>query len=183
MAMQLCHFIYIGVNGKYNKALLCYNLCRSLLASRFQFDSCYAQIPAFYADIFLFVFHCAVNVRDQVPVDCLWSIANDSARDARTRGEGSGTLVAKKLRECAHGIILARHLLPQFGSRSCRGPGKRAPRIMRECDRATVIAIRSLTQPCTCEMGSSIFPAMSRLKVASSTRASFPSMPSTERTH
>ena len=37
------------------------------------------------------------------------------------------------------------------------------------------------TQPRTCEMGSSIFAAMRRLKLLSTTRASFGIMPTTER--
>ena len=71
----------------------------------------------------------------------------------------------------------------QSGSMSRRGLGRRASLIMREYDLATAIAIRPITQPCTCEMGSSIFAAMSQLKFASTTRASFPSMPSTEITN
>ena len=71
----------------------------------------------------------------------------------------------------------------QSSSRSRRGLGRRAPRIMWEYDLTTVIAIRPLTQPHTCEMGSSGFAAMSRLKFVRTTRASFRSMPSTERTN
>ena len=41
-------------------------------------------------------------------------------------------------------------------------------------DLATVITVRSLTQPVTCKMGSSIFAAMTWLKVASTTSASLP---------
>ena len=47
-------------------------------------------------------------------------------------------------------------------------------------DLTTAILIRTLTQPHTCERGSSSFAAMSRLKFVSTTSASFPSMPSTE---
>ena len=46
---------------------------------------------------------------------------------------------------------------------------------------AIAIVIRLLTQSLTCKMGSSIFAAMCRIKFVSTTRASFPSMPSTER--
>ena len=52
---------------------------------------------------------------------------------------------------------------------------------MHEYDLANAILIRPLIQPCTCKMGSSIFAGMSRLKFASTTRASLPSIPSTER--
>ena len=71
----------------------------------------------------------------------------------------------------------------QSGSRSRRGLGRRAPRIMRECDLTTTILNWPLTQPRTCERGSSSFVAMSRLKSVSTTRASLPSMPSTWRTN
>ena len=85
---------------RYSKALLCYNICRSLLASRFLSNfylipDLYAKTPAFnakitasYADIFLFVFHCAGNVRGQVPVGCFWCISNDSAHTVGGRGQG-----------------------------------------------------------------------------------------------
>ena len=55
----------------------------------------------------------------------------------------------------------------QSGSRVCRVVGNQAPRSTQECDLATTIGIQTLTQPLTCEMGSSIFVAMSRLKLAS----------------
>ena len=54
---------------------------------------------------------------------------------------------------------------------------------MVEYNLAAVIEIWSLTQPHTCEMGSSGFVTMSRLKFVSITRASFPIIPSTERTN
>ena len=106
--------IYITI--KYDKALLCYNICWSLLASQLMSNFCpipdlYAKVPDFYADIFLFMFHCDGNVRGQVPVDCLWSVTNDSARDARTRGEGGFMLLAIFLCECSREIILAWNLL------------------------------------------------------------------------
>ena len=72
---------------KYNKVLLCYNLCRSLLASQFLsyfflisalyaeipalyagIPTLYADIPDFYADTFLFDLHCAGNVHGRVPI-------------------------------------------------------------------------------------------------------------------
>ena len=55
--------------------------------------------------------------------------------------------------------------------------------IMREYELATEIVIQPLIQTCVCEMGSSIFAAMSRLKFACTTRASLPSIPSIEITN
>ena len=69
----------------------------------------------------------------------------------------------------------------QSGSRFRKGPGTQTMRIIREYYLATVIAIRPLTQPLTCEMGSFIFAAMIRLKVASTTWEYLPIIPSTKR--
>ena len=52
---------------------------------------------------------------------------------------------------------------------------------MREYNHATAIAIQSLIQPRTWEMYSSISISIIRLKYASKTRASFPSIPSKEK--
>ena len=71
----------------------------------------------------------------------------------------------------------------QSGSCYRRRPVSQDPRIICEYNLATAISIRPLIQPRTCKMGSSIFSAMSRIKFSSTTRASFPSMPSTERIH
>ena len=49
----------------------------------------------------------------------------------------------------------------QYSSWSRRGIGSRAPLIMREYELTTAIVIGLLIQPRTCEMGSSIFSAMS----------------------
>ena len=69
----------------------------------------------------------------------------------------------------------------QSGSQSRRGLGRKSLQIMRAYDLATAISIQPLTQPCTFEMGSSFFFAMSRLKFVSMTRASFLSITSNER--
>ena len=61
--------------------------------------------------------------------------------------------------------------------------GKWDPHIMRYYDLAIIITIWRLIQTCTCEMGSSIFSAMSRLKFVSTIRDSLPSMLSIERTN
>ena len=66
-------------------------------------------------------------------------------------------------------------------SQSRRGLGSHSPRIMREYILESAIVIWPLTQPHTCEMGSSIFSGMCRLKFESTTRSSFPIMPSNER--
>ena len=69
------------------------------------------------------------------------------------------------------------------GSLSCRGLGIWYPRIIWEYNLAIVIAIWPLTHSCTCEMVSSIFSSINQLKFASTTRAPFPRMSSTERTN
>ena len=114
------------------------------------------------------------------------------ARGARLRGEGKVVQAANLF--CA-GVRVELFLLAiycaklrpdprsQFGSRSRTGLGRRAPWIMREYGLTTAIAMRPLTQPRTCEMSPLIFAAMSWLKFVSTTRASSPSMPSTERTN
>ena len=68
----------------------------------------------------------------------------------------------------------------QSGFRYHRGLGRKSPRIMWEYNLETAFAIRPLTQPRSCEMGSSSFVAMSPLKLMSTARESFPNMPSTE---
>ena len=69
----------------------------------------------------------------------------------------------------------------QLGSLSCRWMGRRVLHIMHEYNCAIYILIRPLIHPRTCKMGSSIFTAMIQLKFTSKTRASFTSMPSTEK--
>ena len=72
----------------------------------------YAKIPDLYADIFLLVFQCSGNVRGCVPVDCLRSIANDSACAMRGRGGITGERWRwKPLNKYVRKIILARNLL------------------------------------------------------------------------
>ena len=63
-----------------------------------------------------------------------------------------------------------------------RGLGILYPRIIWEYDLATAIAIWLLSQSRMCKMGSSISSVMSQLKLASTTRAFFTSITSTERT-
>ena len=105
------------------------------------------------------------------------------------RGESGVTLVSifcssLRVKLFSHKMYCAK-LSPgsesQSGSWYRRGLGRWDPRIMRDYDLVTVVAISQLTHPHTCEMGSSIFSAMSRLKLVSTERGSFPCIPSTER--
>ena len=64
--------------------LLCYNLCRSLLASQFLSGF----IPCFLRRYLSSIFHCAGNVHGWVPIYCLQSLANDSARAIHVQGGG-----------------------------------------------------------------------------------------------
>ena len=71
----------------------------------------------------------------------------------------------------------------QFGSLVCKRLGTWAPHSTYKYYLTTVIAIQLLTQPLMCEMDSSILVATSWLKVVSTTWASLPIIPSTERTN
>ena len=64
-----------------------------------------------------------------------------------------------------------------------KGLGTLSLQSIWEYELMAAIAIRPLTQPLTCEIGYSIFSAMIQLKVASTTWASLPIIPSTERTN
>ena len=72
---------------------------------------------------------------------------------------------------------------PQSGSQYCRRLGSQYPRIIRGYDIATLIVILPLSQPRPCKIGSPIFAFTSQLKLTSTTRASFISMPSTDITN
>ena len=67
-----------------------------------------------------------------------------------------------------------------YGSQVRNRLEARYPRINLEYGLATAIVIWPLTQPVTCKMGSYISTAMTRIKVASATSASFPIIPYTE---
>ena len=69
----------------------------------------------------------------------------------------------------------------QSGSLSHRVLVRQDPLIIHEYYLATAIVIQPLTQPRTCKIGSSIFSATRKPEFASTTRVSFPIMPSTER--
>ena len=92
----------------------------------------------FYADIFLFIIHCANSVRGRVPLGCIQSISHDSAHEIHGRGRGhSGanffcTSVRAKLFwltiYCAKPRPVPKS---QTDSQSCRGVVRLYPRIMR----------------------------------------------------
>ena len=69
----------------------------------------------------------------------------------------------------------------QYGSRVYKVTGTQSLQSIQEYDLANVIEIRPLTEPPMCKIGSIIFVAMSRLKVATTTCASLPSTSSTDR--
>ena len=105
-------------------------------------------------------------------------------------GGGRGRVGGEKLCAIVHAklfwiVIYCANLRPnpgsQSGSQSRRGIGRQAPQIMREYDLPAVVAIHPLTCPRKREMGSLSFDAMIQLKHLSATRASFRSMPSTEK--
>ena len=68
----------------------------------------------------------------------------------------------------------------QSGSRSLMVLARQAPWIIQDYNHATIIEIQLLTCPRMCEMGYSIFPTTSQLKVVSITWDSLPSTPFTE---
>ena len=105
----------------YKKALLCYSLCWSLLASRFQsylhpIPALYAKFPAFYVNI-LPPFS-TVMVTYVVGI-CRLSLfmAIYSVRDARTRGGGGRVVqVAKNCTQaCAQNYSGVQFIAPSWG--------------------------------------------------------------------
>ena len=115
-------------------------------------------------------------------------VATESARVVRKRGgEGGVTRVATLFFSDVRTKLFLRAIYsakprPDSGSQSLREMVRRSLKIMREYNPATEIAIQPLIRSYTCEMGSSIFSAMRWLKFASTTRVSYPRMPSTDRT-
>ena len=103
----------------YNTVLLCYNLHWSLLTSQFLSDfypipDLYAKIPPSYANIFIFIFHCAGNIHIWVSILCLRYVVNDISCGMRRLGRRAGERWWRFfLRECACKIILARNLFRQ----------------------------------------------------------------------
>ena len=169
------------------KVPLCYILCRSLFATQFWSNFCpipvlCAKIPAFYASIFpssaIVGFLCSLPLRARA------SCANEGGGGVHTGGK---KLVADVRTELFwRAIYCAKPNSGDVyhpGSRSRRGLGRQAFRIIHDYDLVISIEIWQLIYPPTCEMGSSIFAAMSLLKFASNTRASLPSIISTERTN
>ena len=109
---------------QYNKELLCYNIRWSLFPSRFVSNFCpipalYAEIPTFYAAVFLFIYHCSGNLGGKVPVGCIRSLANGCTRAMHERGRRVGSRWWWCfLCECARKIILAHNLLRQADTQS-----------------------------------------------------------------
>ena len=133
-----------------------------------------------------FVFHCAGNINGWFPVDCLWSITNDSTRDMR----GWGGRVESRwrqlfLRECARKIILAWNFLCQAEAQyqvPVRLPVLQGT-LIRDYNFTSMTVIRPLNQPRMFEIGFMSFSSMIWLKVVSMNRASLQSMISNERTN
>ena len=158
-----------------------------------QYISCICLIPDLYAKIYILGFHCAVNVPGQAPIGCLQYISNDGVCARCTdKGLWWGHVEGKQFCATVHAKLFWRAIYcaklrpdPKYQSsyQYRRLPGRQVPQIMREYNLVTTIVIQPLAYPRTCEMGYLIFSAMSQLKFVSSTRASFPSMPSTERTN
>ena len=148
---------------------------------QFPSDPCYIRLyPWFLRRNVSSVCHCRLSP----------FVAMGRARGAQMRGGGRGHTGGKNKCADVRGKLFWRAIYfanprpdvgSQSSSRSRRGLGSQAPRIICEYDFVTAIVIRPLIHPRTCEMGSSIFAAMSRLKFASMTSASLPSMSSTER--
>ena len=75
---RYCVIIYTGHIRPPNFCLISF---RSLL---------YTPNPCFYADIIIIFFRCAGNVCVWVPVECLYSVANDSVHAMQVQGGRSG---------------------------------------------------------------------------------------------
>ena len=112
------------------------------ISVRFLSDPCFiSKIPCFLRRYISSVFHCAGNIHGRVPVYSLWSVAKDSVC-AMSEQEGGGQGHAGGKKKCVgvreklfwRAIYCVKTRLDtgyQSGSRSCRGLGRRAPRIMR----------------------------------------------------
>ena len=109
-----CHIIYVYKLAYANKALLCYSLCRSLLASRFLSD------PWFLRQYLSSVFHCDGNVHGRIPVDCIRSVANYSIH-AMLGWRGGGHIGGKKIVRvcvCTRNYYGAQFIAPKTRPRS-----------------------------------------------------------------
>ena len=105
---RYCVIIYVGHFWPLYK---CPIYVRSLCyISKFQIF--YIEIPAFYADIFLFVFGCAGHVHVRILVFYLWYVLNDSVPlMCQQGGRVEASWWQKHLHDCARKIIMARNLL------------------------------------------------------------------------
>ena len=131
-----------------------------------------------------FVFHCDSNKVWRVPVYFLWPVSNYKTHAMRGWGRGGQGHSGGKI-NCA-GVRAKSFWRTLYFSRpgpdhesqsgSCyhRGVGRQPLRIMQRYDCANAIVTRLLNQPHTYGMGSSSLSTISRHKVVSTTRASFP---------
>ena len=165
---------------------MCYSLCWSLLASKFPSDfrlilALYAKLPDFYTDIF--PLSCTVPVTYVGGFPYIVSVFGhgESARDSQTRRGGQSNAGGEKSYAGVRTKLFWREIYcakprtnpeSHSGSWYHRGLGRRSHRIMQEYNLTTTIMIRQLIHPHTCKMGSSILSTMSRLKPASTIRAS-----------
>ena len=94
------YFSLFGHDGKftsfkqwYKKALLCYNICWSILTSQFLSDTIFILRISIFILLYLCdVFHRAVNVPVQAPIYCLWFVAKDSESTMRDQGGEGGVM-------------------------------------------------------------------------------------------
>ena len=132
--------------------MLCYNLCQSLLNSRSLSNFC--TIPDLYADIFLFVLHCAGNVCGRFPVDCIWSVPNVCVHAMHIQGVERGHVGEKKFASVRAQIfwsaIYCATTRPDTNSQSDSWSlmvlGRQSLRIMWEYNLVTMISIQTLNQ-------------------------------------
>ena len=155
------------------------------ISVQFLSDSCF--LLKSISSFFLF----SINVCGWIRVDCiLWASKNRACtmheqwrvRRGHTGGKNIYAGMRTKLLWRAINWSKPRnHPMNQSSSQSRRGLGRQDMRIIQEYCLTTTVTIWLLNQPHTCERGSSSFLATIRIKFVSTTSASFPSVPSTER--
>ena len=146
-----------------------------------QFSDFYTKLPDFYANIFTpssflcpycYFVYPSLTVYEASSLHrlyvlralCYWK------REGNTRlGRKRKSFVRLCVKLFWSMIYCANTILKpdsRFGSLSHRKLGRGSPLIIHQYYLMTAIAIQPITQPCTCKMGSSIFSAVSRLKLA-----------------
>ena len=187
LEIYICNFF-----SMINEAIMVYNIIWSLLYSHFLTVPYFlCQITRFLrqylSSILFFLSLTMLEPPEAVYVYCLhaactWSDQEREENAKLSKKRNNFAWVCVKL--FWHMIYFANHRPEtdsQSESLSHKGLGRRSPQIIRQYDFATAITIWPLNQPCTCKTGYSIFSSTSWLKFASTTRVSFPSMPSTEK--